>query len=99
MNKCSGIALASALIAIVSCTSSEEFPNQVGEWEVLESVVQGKTTKSIAAGLGSSYHTVRNQRSSILKKLKVNSVVDAVRMVSEYRSFECFQNIFGAMGD
>lgn len=69
------------------------------EREVLESVVQGKTTKLIAAGLGSSYHMVRNQRSSILKKLKVNSVVDAVRMVSEYWSFECFQNIFGSMGD
>ena len=56
------------------------------EREVFEHVVQGKSTKVIATELGSSYHTVRNQRSSILRKLKADTVVDAVRKVSEYRS-------------
>ena len=63
------------------------------EREVFERVVQGKSTKVIATELGSSYHTVRNQRSSILRKLKVGTVVDAVRKVSEYRSFEPFHDL------
>ena len=63
------------------------------EREVFERVVQGKSTKVIATELGSSYHTVRNQRSSILRKLKADTVVDAVRKVSEYRSFESFHDL------
>ena len=63
------------------------------EREVFEHVVQGKSTKVIATELGSSYHTVRNQRSSILRKLKADTVVDAVRKFSEYRSFDSFHQL------
>lgn len=65
------------------------------EHQVLERVVEGKSTKIIATELGSSYHTVRNQRSSILRKLKADTVVDAVRMVSECRGYEYYHHLMG----
>ncbi len=56
------------------------------EREVLELVVEGNPTKRIAAELGSSFHTVRNQRASILRKLNVESSIDLVRMVASINS-------------
>jgi FixJ family two-component response regulator len=51
------------------------------ETEVLGRIVDGYSSKAIAAALGSSINTVQNQRASILKKLKAESVADLVRMV------------------
>lgn len=56
------------------------------EREVLELVVEGNPTKRIAAELGSSFHTVRNQRASILRKLNVESSIDLVRIVASIHS-------------
>jgi two-component system response regulator FixJ len=51
------------------------------EREVLDRIVDGLSSKAIAAALGSSFNTVQNQRASILKKLQAESVADLVRMV------------------
>ena len=51
------------------------------ETEVLNRIVDGLPSKSIAAALGSSFNTVQNQRASILKKMQAESVADLVRMV------------------
>jgi len=51
------------------------------EKEVLDRIVDGLSSKSIAVALGSSFNTVQNQRASILKKLQAESVADLVRMV------------------
>jgi len=51
------------------------------EREVLNCIVDGLPSKSIAAALGSSFNTVQNQRASILKKMQAESVADLVRMV------------------
>ncbi len=51
------------------------------EIEVLELVVAGLPTKSVANELGSSSNTVQNQRASILKKMQAESTADLVRMV------------------
>ncbi len=51
------------------------------EKEVLDRIVDGLSSKSIATALGSSFNTVQNQRASILKKLQAESVADLVRMV------------------
>jgi len=68
-------------------TRKQEFRKQIDsltarEREVLDLVIDGKPTKSIAAELGSSFHTVRNQRASILRKLNVENSIDLVRMVT-----------------
>lgn len=51
------------------------------EIEVLNLVVEGLATKTIAVRLGSSSNTVQNQRASILKKMQAESTADLVRMV------------------
>jgi two-component system response regulator FixJ len=51
------------------------------ENEVLDRIVDGLSSKAIAVALGSSFHTVQNQRASILKKLRAESVADLVRIV------------------
>ena len=50
------------------------------EREILEKLVEGKWVKLIASELGTSPHTVRNQRARILEKMKAESVPDLVRM-------------------
>ena len=55
------------------------------ETEILKLIVLGEPTKRIAAALGTSANTVRNQRSSILRKMEANSVVDLVRMATAAR--------------
>jgi FixJ family two-component response regulator len=56
------------------------------EHEVLDRIVDGLPTKSIAATLGSSFNTVQNQRASILRKMHAESVADLVRMVMIVRA-------------
>ncbi len=56
------------------------------EREILDGIVEGLSSKSIAAVIGSSVNTVQNQRSSILKKMQAESVADLVRMVMIARS-------------
>ena len=51
------------------------------EIEVVDCVVRGLSSKSIAAALGSSFNTVQNQRASILRKMQAESSADLVRMV------------------
>jgi FixJ family two-component response regulator len=55
------------------------------EREVLNMMVDGVPTKVIARRLGSSFYTVQNQRSSILRKLKADSVVNLVGMLLKLR--------------
>ena len=52
------------------------------ELDVVELLVLGNSTKQIAAQFGTSYHTVHNQRKTIIKKMGASSVVDIVRMVA-----------------
>ena len=51
------------------------------EMEVLKHVVQGLSSKVIAAALGSRVNTVQNQRGSILRKMRAESTSDLIRMV------------------
>jgi FixJ family two-component response regulator len=51
------------------------------EIEVVDYIIQGHSSKSIAAALGSSFNTVQNQRASIMKKMQAESAADLVRMV------------------
>jgi FixJ family two-component response regulator len=51
------------------------------EIEVVDLIIQGHSSKSIAADLGSSFNTVQNQRASIMKKMQAESAADLVRMV------------------
>jgi DNA-binding NarL/FixJ family response regulator len=55
------------------------------ERQILELIAAGKTIKNIAMASGTSYHTVKNQRASILAKLKAQSDADLVRMVMVVR--------------
>ena len=52
------------------------------EREVVGLICEGLTTKAIAAQLGISAHTVRNQRTSIFRKMGVPSAVDLVRLMA-----------------
>lgn len=52
------------------------------ESEVAQLMAEGLSTKAIAAKLGSSAHTVRNQRTSIFRKMNVQSVVELVRIMN-----------------
>lgn len=49
------------------------------ERDVADLIASGLTTKAIAKRLGSSFHTIQNQRAAILRKLEANSVIDLVR--------------------
>lgn len=51
------------------------------EMEVLELLVDGKSTKMAATVLGTSPNTIAHQRASILQKMAAESVVDLARMV------------------
>lgn len=51
------------------------------EREILEQIAEGKSLKQIAGALGTSYNTVKNQRSRVVEKLEAESDADLVRMV------------------
>lgn len=55
------------------------------EKEVMDLVVEGYQTKMIARRLDISHKTVEVHRSNITKRMKVKSVVDLVRLVTEFR--------------
>lgn len=55
------------------------------EQEVLQAIVEGKTNKEIADQLAISIKTVETHRSNIMRKLKVRSVVDLVRLAIRNR--------------
>jgi FixJ family two-component response regulator len=56
------------------------------ERDILEHVVQGLSSKSIARVLDISYRTVELHRSHIMEKLRVRSVADLIRLVIERRN-------------
>jgi FixJ family two-component response regulator len=53
------------------------------EKTVLALIIEGNPTKTIASQLGTSFNTVRNQRTSIMRKMNTESVVDLVRIMTE----------------
>ena len=55
------------------------------EVEVLDLVVKGKLNKQIAQELGVSIKTIETHRSSVTRKLEVDSVAQLVRLVLEFR--------------
>lgn len=55
------------------------------EREVLDLLIAGHTPKQISARLGTSRHTVKHQRTSILKKMQVASEVELVKLVAAVR--------------
>ncbi len=55
------------------------------ELEIMDLMVEGLMTKQIARRLDISIKTVEAHRSSILKKMKVESVVQLVRVVTQHR--------------
>jgi two-component system, LuxR family, response regulator FixJ len=58
------------------------------ELEVLSHVVQGKMNKEIAADLDINERTVKLHRTSITRKLKVQSTVELSRLTDEARLFK-----------
>jgi FixJ family two-component response regulator len=70
--------------------SSEGFTERLAalterERDVLQHVVQGLSSKSIARALDISYRTVELHRSHIMEKLRVRSVAELIRLVIERR--------------
>ncbi len=55
------------------------------EREILEHVVRGLSSKSIARTLDISYRTVELHRGHIMDKLRVHSVAELIRLVIEHR--------------
>lgn len=55
------------------------------ELQIMDLMVEGLMTKQIARRLDISIKTVEAHRSSILKKMKVESVVQLVRVVTQHR--------------
>ena len=57
----------------------------VREREILNDLVAGLSIKQVALKLGTSPNTVRNQRTSILEKMEVDSLANLVRIILEGR--------------
>lgn len=56
------------------------------EREVLELVLEGMTSKAIAAKLGRSHNTIDQHRAKILEKMQAGNVASLVRMVLDARA-------------
>jgi two-component system response regulator FixJ len=58
------------------------------ERELLDSIVQGRSTKMIADSLGISARTVDHHRANLMEKMKAENVADLVRMAmqADYRT-------------
>jgi FixJ family two-component response regulator len=56
------------------------------EWQVCQHAAQGLLNKQIAAELGTAETTVRLQRSRVMAKLAVNSVVELARLMDRLDS-------------
>ena len=52
--------------------------------EVVQGIIDGKTNKEIADGLGISEHTVVVHRTAAYARLDVHSVVQLLKMAAEY---------------
>ncbi len=52
------------------------------EREVLDLLVDGKPVRTVARALGTAQSTVRNQRASILKKMRADTVADLMKMMA-----------------
>jgi FixJ family two-component response regulator len=52
------------------------------EREVLDLLVDGKPVRTVARALGTAHSTVRNQRASILKKMRADTVADLMKMMA-----------------
>ncbi len=55
------------------------------ENEVLELILEGRLTKQIATQLDISAKTVENHRSNIAKKMNVDSALQLVKLIAEFR--------------
>jgi FixJ family two-component response regulator len=71
--------------------SDDDFARHVAalterERVILEHVVQGLSSKSIAKALDISYRTVELHRSHIMEKLRVRSAAELIRLVLERRN-------------
>ncbi len=51
------------------------------EHEVLDHVVTGQLNKQIAGDLGAGEHTIKVHRARVMRKMKVQSVAELVRLV------------------
>ncbi|HIQ19795.1 MAG TPA: response regulator transcription factor [Planctomycetes bacterium] len=58
-----------------------------GEWEVLRRILDGKSNRQMAAELGISVRAVEHRRSRVMKKLRVASVADLVRLAVSAEAF------------
>ena len=56
------------------------------EYEVLEHVVTGQLNKQIAGDLGAGEHTIKVHRARVMRKMKVQSVAELVRLVEKART-------------
>ena len=56
------------------------------EYEVLEHVVTGQLNKQIAGDLGAGEHTIKVHRARVMRKMKVQSVAELVRLVERARA-------------
>ncbi len=59
-----------------------------GERQVLDSIVAGEMNKAIATRLGIGLRTVESRRHTIMRKLRVQSIAELVRLVCELRNVE-----------
>lgn len=62
------------------------------EWLVLEGVIAGKLSDTIARELQISYKTVERHRVNVMRKLQVRNMVELVRLVSEGRMIQSSSN-------
>ncbi len=58
------------------------------EREVVELMVDGKTSRTIATVLGTAQNTVRVQRASIMKKMQADSPGDLIKMMAQMRGID-----------
>ena len=56
------------------------------EYEVLDHVVTGQLNKQIAGDLGAGEHTIKVHRSRVMRKMKVQSVAELVRLIEKART-------------
>lgn len=72
-------------LAAASKRPANQPPRQIHlthrEWEVLNAIAAGLTSKEIAAALGVTYNTLETHRVNIYRKLGVHSMIQAARII------------------
>lgn len=53
------------------------------EQEVMRQIITGKLNKQIASALGTAEKTIRKHRSRVMRKMRISSVADLVRMLQK----------------